>query len=136
MRGGSHGDRLEAFYRDQAGAYDDFRKRLLHGREEMMRGLDMPDGGRCSTWAAAPAATSNTSATACRDCSSVAHRRSVSVAAADRRASASSGTAGRTSAPSWPTRRPIEPDDGPVDAVTFSYSLTMIPNWFQAMDQA
>ncbi len=30
--GSSHGERLEAFYREQAGAYDDFRRRLLHGR--------------------------------------------------------------------------------------------------------
>jgi len=29
-----------------------------------------------------------------------------------------------------------EPDGGPVDAVTFSYSLTMIPDWFAAVDQA
>jgi S-adenosylmethionine-diacylgycerolhomoserine-N-methlytransferase len=29
-----------------------------------------------------------------------------------------------------------QPDDAPVDVVTFSYSLTMIPNWFQAIDQA
>src|SRR4051812_10267115 len=44
--GDSHGERLEAFYRKQAGAYDDFRKRLLHGREEMMQALDLPDGAR------------------------------------------------------------------------------------------
>ena len=30
--GASHQDRLEAFYRHQASGYDDFRKRLLHGR--------------------------------------------------------------------------------------------------------
>jgi S-adenosylmethionine-diacylgycerolhomoserine-N-methlytransferase len=46
VKGDSHGDRLEAFYSKQSGAYDDFRKRLLHGREEMMAGLDLPDGGR------------------------------------------------------------------------------------------
>src|SRR5262245_46512112 len=44
--GDSHGDRLEAFYHQQAGAYDDFRKRLLHGREEMMRAMELPDGAR------------------------------------------------------------------------------------------
>src|SRR6516225_8473990 len=44
--GGSHGDRLEAFYRSQAGAYDDFRRRLLHGRQEMMKALDVPDNAR------------------------------------------------------------------------------------------
>ena len=39
-----HGARLEAFYSRQADAYDDFRRRLLHGREEMMRTLDIPQG--------------------------------------------------------------------------------------------
>ena len=29
-----------------------------------------------------------------------------------------------------------EPDGGPVDGITFSYSLTMIPAWFQAMERA
>ena len=29
-----------------------------------------------------------------------------------------------------------EPEGGPVDVVTFSYSLTMIPNWFTALEHA
>jgi S-adenosylmethionine-diacylgycerolhomoserine-N-methlytransferase len=29
-----------------------------------------------------------------------------------------------------------QPDDGPVELVTFSYSLTMIPDWFAAIDRA
>ena len=46
VRGNSHQERLEAFYRHQADGYDDFRKRLLHGREEMMRRWTLPAGGR------------------------------------------------------------------------------------------
>ncbi len=46
VRGADHASRLEAFYRNQAGAYDDFRRRLLHGREELMAALDLPAGGR------------------------------------------------------------------------------------------
>src|SRR3954449_9382052 len=46
VRGRTHQERLEAFYHDQADAYDDFRRRLLHGREELMRALDVPAGGR------------------------------------------------------------------------------------------
>jgi S-adenosylmethionine-diacylgycerolhomoserine-N-methlytransferase len=30
----------------------------------------------------------------------------------------------------------FEPDEGPVDAVTLSYSLTMIPDWFRALERA
>src|SRR5262249_46298814 len=29
-----------------------------------------------------------------------------------------------------------EPEGGPVDAITFSYSLTMIPDWFRALERA
>jgi len=46
VRGATHAERLEAFYRGQSGSYDDFRKRLLHGREEMLAALPLPEGGR------------------------------------------------------------------------------------------
>ena len=46
VRGATHGERLEAFYRAQAGDYDAFRRRLLHGREEMMAALEVPEGGK------------------------------------------------------------------------------------------
>ena len=45
-------------------------------------------------------------------------------------------TVGETSRRCWRMRPRLEPDDGPVDAVTFSYSLTMIPDWFQAIERA
>jgi S-adenosylmethionine-diacylgycerolhomoserine-N-methlytransferase len=35
-RGGSAAQRLQAFYEPQAGRYDAFRRRLLHGREELI----------------------------------------------------------------------------------------------------
>ena len=38
-RTGSAAERLQAFYAPQAGRYDTFRKRLLHGREELIRRL-------------------------------------------------------------------------------------------------
>lgn len=33
VRGETHQDRLESFYKHQASGYDAFRKKLLHGRE-------------------------------------------------------------------------------------------------------
>src|SRR5262245_9203219 len=45
--GRTHGDRLDSFYRRQAAGYDDFRTRLLRGRECLMHDLHVPDGG---TW--------------------------------------------------------------------------------------
>ena len=46
VRGATHGERLDSFYRAQAGDYDAFRRRLLHGREEMMAALEIPEGGK------------------------------------------------------------------------------------------
>ena len=39
-RGESHAERLESFYGGQAGGYDDFRKRLLTGRKELMEAME------------------------------------------------------------------------------------------------
>ncbi|HEY1888833.1 MAG TPA: class I SAM-dependent methyltransferase [Steroidobacteraceae bacterium] len=43
-RSGSPAQRLQAFYAPQAGRYDAFRKRLLHGREELMERLPAGPG--------------------------------------------------------------------------------------------
>lgn len=45
-RGGSHQERLQAFYAPQAERYDAFRERLLHGRRELIESIDLPDGAR------------------------------------------------------------------------------------------
>lgn len=41
---GSHAERLERFYRPQAGNYDAFRERLLQGRRELIEQLELPEG--------------------------------------------------------------------------------------------
>lgn len=40
---GPHGDRLDAFYGPQARHYDRFRERLLHGRDRLLAGIDLPE---------------------------------------------------------------------------------------------
>ncbi len=45
LRGKSHAERLENFYGGQAKSYDDYRKRLLKGREELWHNLPRPQGG-------------------------------------------------------------------------------------------
>jgi S-adenosylmethionine-diacylgycerolhomoserine-N-methlytransferase len=42
--GGSHAERLERFYRPQAESYDAFRERLLQGRSELIELLAPPEG--------------------------------------------------------------------------------------------
>ncbi len=44
-RTGSAAERLQAFYAPQASRYDDFRARLLHGREDLIDRLMAPEGG-------------------------------------------------------------------------------------------
>ena len=45
VRGKDHAARLESFYSGQADSYDDFRRRLLQGREAMYRSIPVPEGG-------------------------------------------------------------------------------------------
>lgn len=39
ISGRTHKDRLESFYSHQATGYDEFRKKLLHGREDMLKAV-------------------------------------------------------------------------------------------------
>ncbi|MBK1722716.1 class I SAM-dependent methyltransferase [Thiocystis violacea] len=45
-RRGSQAERLQAFYAPQAADYDRFRERLLQGREALIRFMDLPAGAR------------------------------------------------------------------------------------------
>src|SRR5437868_14393117 len=47
VRGKDHAARMESFYAGQAAGYDDFRKRLLKGRQELWNLIQPPAGG---TW--------------------------------------------------------------------------------------
>jgi S-adenosylmethionine-diacylgycerolhomoserine-N-methlytransferase len=134
-RGQTHGDRLEAFYRAQAGDYDDFRRRLLHGREEMVRGLDAADGARLIDMGGGTG--SNIEYLGDR------LPRLDSVRIVDLCPSLLQTANERIRRNGWTNVRTVladattyEPEDGPVDLVTFSYSLTMMPNWFQIIDRA
>ena len=135
VRGATHGERLESFYRAQAGDYDAFRRRLLHGREEMMASLEIPEAGRMLDIGGG----TGYNAELLGDRLARLQRLSIVdlcpslLAAAEERirrhgwANVGTVLADATA---------YEPDDGPVDVVTFSYSLTMIPGWFQALERA
>lgn len=135
VKGDSHAERLEAFYGRQAGAYDDFRKRLLHGREEMMAGLELRPGDRLLDLGGGTG--SNLEALGDRlpqlgSAIIVDLCPSLLKAAGER--IARNGWHNVHTAQADATT--FEPEGGPVDAVTFSYSLTMIPSWFKAIDRA
>jgi S-adenosylmethionine-diacylgycerolhomoserine-N-methlytransferase len=133
--GDSHGDRLEAFYRQQADAYDDFRRRLLHGRQEMMEALDVPTGARGLDMGGGTG--SNFEYLGDR------RQRFQDYTLVDLSPSLLRVADERIRRHGWDNIHTVladattyEPPGGPVDLVTFSYSLTMIPDWFKAIDHA
>jgi S-adenosylmethionine-diacylgycerolhomoserine-N-methlytransferase len=126
-------DRLEGYYAPQADRYDAFRERMLHGRRELVarlpigpgmtvvemgggtgRNLDF-FGDRLAAFARYELVELSPSM-ASRARARAHDRANVAVVEADA-----------------VTHRPAR---GAVDCVLFSYSLTMIPDWFRAVDNA
>ena len=135
VRGASHAERLESFYAGQAGDYDQFRKRLLQGREEMYQAADLPEGG---VWVDMGGGTGS-------NLEYVGERISKpkQVYIVDLSESLLKVANKRIEERGWKnvvTRvadaTTFSPDEGQADLVTFSYSLTMIPDWFAAVENA
>jgi S-adenosylmethionine-diacylgycerolhomoserine-N-methlytransferase len=134
-RGETHAERLESFYGGQADAYDDFRARLLPGREELFAALPAPEHG---VWVDMGGGTG-------RNLECLGNRLSrlgkiyvvdlaPSLLEVARRRVADHGWTNVETIAADATR--FEPPAGQADVVTFSYSLTMIPDWFAAIEQA
>lgn len=135
VRGKDHAERMESFYGGQAGSYDAFRKRLLKGREELWRQLDVPDGGVWVDMGGGTGANLENLGTRIEKLKKVyvVDLSKSLLEVADRRFKTrgwSNAEAVEADATSW------RPPEGAVDVVTFSYSLTMIPDWFAAIDGA
>ena len=132
--GGSHEERLDAFYRGQAESYDDFRRRLLHGREELMAILAIPDGG---VWFDMGAGTGSNA-----DLLGDRLRTLKRACLVDLCPSLQEIARRRIRERGWTNVEAVTGDAAawqggePADVVTFSYSLTMIPDWFKAIDRA
>lgn len=133
--GRTHKDRLERFYQSQSESYDEFRKKLLHGRSELVEKLNFKPGlhwvdlggGTASNLELLPEPV----------------LRSLSrVTVVDLSPSLLEQARQRVSKKGWDHVDCIEADvceflpTIKADIVTFSYSLTMIPDWFQALAQA
>ena len=134
IRGQTHADRLESFYRGQAASYDAFRRRLLPGRDELVRLLDLPAGG---VWVDAGGGTGANLDFAADRLPSLSQ-----VHVVDLCPSLLNVAAARIRQADWKNVSTVVDDaatftpDRPADVVTFSYSLTMIPDWFAAIDHA
>ena len=131
---GTHAERLERFYRGQAKGYDEYRRKLLHGREELYGSIPLPDD---SLWIDMGGGTG----------SNLEHlgdrmERCRAIRIIDLCPSLLRVADERIRKHGWRNVETVLADAlaydpaGPADVVTFSYSLTMIPEWFRAIDRA
>ena len=137
VRGDDHAARLDSFYAGQADAYDAFRARLLPGRAALLRDVleRTPEGGTWVDLGRGIGAALEMAAPAMGRLGRV-HVVDVSAAllgVARRRVAARGWTHVETARADVTTWRPAS---GPADVVTLSYALTMIPDWFRAVDNA
>jgi S-adenosylmethionine-diacylgycerolhomoserine-N-methlytransferase len=135
VRGDSHGERLEAFYGQQAADYDSFRERLLHGRAEMMRSLEIPQGALMLDLGGGTG--SNV------EYLGENRKRLQCLRIVDLCPSLLKTASERIARHGWTHVETVladvttyQPPERLVDVITFSYSLTMIPNWFAALERA
>ncbi|QDU97457.1 class I SAM-dependent methyltransferase [Lignipirellula cremea] len=135
VRGKDHASRLENFYSGQAHGYDDFRKRLLQGRQEMWDAVDAPPG---AVWVDMGGGTGS-------NLEYFGERRAAmkKIYVVDLSRSLLEVARQRIEEKNWTNIETVEadatafqPPEAPVDVVTFSYSLTMIPDWFAAIENA
>ncbi len=135
VRGKDHAARMESFYAGQAEAYDDFRRRLLKGREELWQQIEVPQDGM---WVDMGGGTG-----ANLDFFGPQIERLAKVYVVDLSASLLEVARQRFTEQGYANAEAVEadatafrPPEGQADVVTFSYSLTMIPDWFAAIDNA
>jgi S-adenosylmethionine-diacylgycerolhomoserine-N-methlytransferase len=135
VRGSSHAERMESFYSGQAQAYDDFRRRLLQGREQLYQNIPVSQG---DVWVDLGGGTgSNVEFIADR----IDQLKQVYVV--DLSTSLLNVAGQRFEAKGWSHAHAVQadattwrPPESSAQIVTFSYSLTMIPDWFAAIDNA
>ena len=135
IKGESHAERIEDFYRGQAERYDAFREQLLYGRRELLRALPFVEGG---VWVDVGGGT-GWSVEQVQD----KIERLSQVYIVDVSASLLAVAQDKIDTYGWTNVTLVNadvadftPPEGQVDQVTFSYSLTMIPNWFSALERA
>jgi S-adenosylmethionine-diacylgycerolhomoserine-N-methlytransferase len=127
---------MERLYQGQAAAYDRFREALLHGRGELVARLDLPPGSRLVELGGGTGRNLEffgdrlrtfervTLVDLCPSLLAVARERC-------RRRQWHNVEAVEADATTW-----SPPDRLPVDGILISYALSMIPDWFRAVDNA
>jgi S-adenosylmethionine-diacylgycerolhomoserine-N-methlytransferase len=131
-RTGSQAERLEAFYAPQARRYDAFRERLLQGRAELLAQLAPAAGSSVVELGGGTGRNLQFFGDRLMDLGQVfvvdLCPALLSVAR-QRFAGAGHVTVIEADATTWQPPRPV-------DTVYFSYSLTMMPDWRESLDNA
>lgn len=135
IRGETHQERLDSFYGAQADDYDAFRKKMLHGREALFESLPITPGG---DWLDVGAGTGRNG-----DLFGERIGEFGSATFLDLSTSLLEVANRRIEESGWANARTLHADataidlpDASLDLITFTYSLTMIPDWFAAIDEA
>lgn len=131
-RTGSLQQRLEAFYGPQAERYDAFRERMLHGRQELLELMALAPGQLLIELGAG---TARNAAFLGERLATLRRYEAVDLCPALLEQA-------RRRCADWPRARVVEADvthyrpSEPPERVFFSYSLSMIPQWREALDNA
>jgi S-adenosylmethionine-diacylgycerolhomoserine-N-methlytransferase len=134
VRGGDHAARLEAFYGGQARDYDAFRDRLLPGRRELLASLPWAEGAVWVDLGGGTAANVEWLGPRVETLQKVyVVDLSEAMLEVARERIRERGWKNVVAVRADATR--FAPDEH-ADLVTCSYSLTMIPDWFAAVDAA
>ena len=135
VRGADHAARMESFYAGQAAAYDGFRNRLLQGRQALFGSISLPADG---LWVDLGGGTGSNQELLGPQ---IAQARKVYIV--NLSSSLLKVASQRIARNGWNNVQTVRADattfrpaDGPADLVTLSYSLTMIPDWFAAIENA
>lgn len=131
-RHGDHAARLEAFYAPQADHYDAFRERLLHGREQLARALDLRPGMHVVELGAGTGRNLDFLGAAVPELGSVELVDLCPALLRKAEARAARFPNVRVVHADATTHRPARAPD----VVFFSYSLSMIPAWERALANA
>lgn len=140
VKGDTQQERLESFYVSQADLYDSYRHRMLHGRWPMISAMPAPRGG---IWVDLGGGTGSNLEYFGNDLNRwskvvVLDLCPALVEVAKKRINSKgwSSFASVVLGDACDTECPGLPESGTVDVVSFSYALSMIPDWKQAIRNA
>lgn len=134
VQGDSHEERMGSFYRHQAAHYDGFRERLLRGRRELYRNIPVRRGDVLVDMGGGTGAN--------LECLGARIDDFDKVFIVDVSEPLLAVARERIQENKWRNVEAVACDAAgfspgcPVDTVMFSYSLSMMPNWFAAVDRA